>query len=358
MLYAVVMAGGAGRRFWPKSRKAMPKQFLRIGGTRTMIEETLGRFEGLIPKERIYIITNAEVRGLTGDLLPDVPRGNIVAEPVGRDTAACIGLAATIIGKEEPEAVLAILPADHIISTREKLQHALKVAEEEARKSGALFTFGIVPTSPHTGYGYIKRGRLTVNREGLSVYEVEAFKEKPDRKTAEMFLNSREYYWNSGIFVGTAKRWLERIGTCLPRLKRALSRIEEALGEEDFEEVLAREYEPLEKTSIDYGVMEKTKDVKVIEADFEWDDVGSWSALASLESPDRDGNVITGEHLGIDTRGCTIVGEEGRLIATIGIADLIIIETQDATLVCPRERAQQVKEMVNLLEKKGLAKYL
>jgi len=358
MLYAVVMAGGSGRRFWPKSRKGMPKQFLPIGGKRTMIEETLGRFEGFIPKERIYIVTSAELKDLTESLLPDVPRENILAEPVGRDTAACIGLAATVIGKEQPEAVLTILPADHIISPREKFQNALKIAEEEVRESGVLLTFGIVPTSAHTGYGYIKRGDLTAKRGGLEIYEVAAFKEKPDRKTAEMFLASGEYYWNSGIFMGTAGRWLEGISRCLPRLGEALSRIKGALGKEDFEKVLQKEYEPLEKISIDYGVMEKTKDVKVMEVDFEWDDVGSWSALRSLQSLDKYGNAVTGEHLGIDTNGCTIVGEEGHIVATIGVSDLIIIETKDATLVCSRERAQQVKDLVNLLEKKGFDKYL
>ncbi|NOZ24036.1 MAG: NTP transferase domain-containing protein [Planctomycetes bacterium] len=358
MLHAGIMAGGSGTRFWPKSRERTPKQLIHIAGEGTMIQQTLARLTSGIDASRIYIITTASQEQATRDQVPQLPLDNIIAEPMGRDSAACIGLAAIIARKNDPEAVILMCPADHIIRPPERFMKIVKTAAEIVSDSGNLGTFGIKPTFPSTGYGYIHRGNPIETRGDVPAYKVGQFVEKPDLEKAKEFLASGEYYWNSGLFVWTADAILQAIEKHMPELHQGLRRMEPALGTPQQTEAIRREYEPLQKISIDYGVMEKADNVIVLEADYEWDDVGSWLAIERLYDANESGNVIVGAHEGIKTRNCTVMTEPGHMVATIGVSDLVIVHTPDATLVCSKQDAADVKQLVENLKRKGLRKYL
>jgi mannose-1-phosphate guanylyltransferase len=358
MLYAVIMAGGSGTRFWPKSRKESPKQLLKIVGSRTMMEDTARRFSGTLPPERLYVITNKEQAAATKRALTKVPRKNIIGEPMGRDTAAAIGLAAVILDRIDPEAVMAALPADHIIRPRRKFINAIRAAGDVAQDSESLITFGIVPRFAATGYGYIRRGKKLVRIRGLDVFSVRQFKEKPGRKTAERYVSSGRYYWNSGIFLWKVSVILAEMKKLLPGHFRALMKIRKALGTAGEKKVLEKEYRKLKRISIDYGVLEKARDVRVVAADFEWDDVGAWRSLEDHHEQDAGGNTILGKFVGVNTKDSIIVSDRKHLVAAIDMKDVIIVQTADATLVCPKASAQKVKELVTLLHEKGMDTYL
>jgi len=292
------------------------------------------------------------------DQVPQLPKGNIVAEPMGRDSGACIGLAALIARKNDPDAVIVMCPADHILRPAERFLDVVNAAADLAADSGQLATFGIKPTYPATGYGYIHRGEGIDADGGVPAFKVERFVEKPDVAKAQEFLDSGEYYWNSGVFVWSAKTILSAIEQFMPELHEGLGRIEPALGTPEQADAIRREYEPLLKVSIDYGVMEKAEDVIVLEADYEWDDVGSWLAIERLHPADESGNVVVGKHEGINTNNCIIMSEGNHIVGTIGVSDLIIVQTPDATLVCAKQDAAEVKQMVETFKKKGLKQYL
>jgi mannose-1-phosphate guanylyltransferase len=355
MLYPIIMAGGSGTRFWPRSRLQHPKQLIEIVGRGTMIQQTVARLQPGIPLASIRIITNAAQADGMREQLPDLAGSQIIPEPVGRDTAAAIGLGALLVRAEDPEGVMAVVSADHVIAPPERFQASLRRAAELASSRGLLVTFGVRPTAPSTLYGYLRRGAPLKGAPGA--YELLAFKEKPDRATAEAFLESGDYYWNSGNFVWRAQDILEAIATFLPELYDGLERIRPALGTARQATVLEAEYPTLPKTSIDFGVMEKAPNVTVIEADFQWDDVGAWDALARHRAADEAGNVVSGTHCGLDTEACIIAGEEGHLLATIGVRNLVLVQTTDATLVCARDRAADVKTLVQTLKKTGLEAY-
>lgn len=349
------MAGGSGTRFWPWSRQNTPKQLLNITGKKTMIEQTVSNVIPLVGADRILIVTNKTQASKIKKLLPEIPSNNIIAEPMGRDTAPCIGLAATIIEKRNPSAVMMALPADHLIRPANKFTKALNAAAQVATESNALVTFGIKPFEPSVNYGYIHRGRLNGKKSGCPIYQVKGFKEKPDRSTAQTFLDSGEYYWNGGIFVWKTDVLLENIVRFLPKLSKGLRR----MSKNNFSQAaIAREYKRFEKISIDYGVMEKADNVKVIEANFEWDDVGGWQALERLHKTHPGDNTVRGKHLGIGTANSIVIGDEKHLITTIGISDLIIVHTKDATLVCNKHNAEDVKKLVALLKANGYGQYL
>ena len=335
-----------------------PKQLIRVIGHDTMIQETVERLSPLVPSEKIFVITNESQVDMTRDQLPNIPTVNIVAEPVPRDTAACIGLAATMLIKRDPDAIMIAMPADHIIRPKDEFLRMLQVAEKFVSQRAALLTFGIKPPNPSTLFGYIHRGKQLDGVDGAKAYEVSEFKEKPNRKMARRFLESGEYYWNSGIFVWKAKDILEAIEKYMPDLLKALQRIAAAVGSPRQEEVLRKEYQPLRKISIDYGVMERARNTVVLEATYRWDDVGSWESLGRLYEADGSGNVVLGKHFSMDTANCIIAGQDDHLIATIGLSGLIIVQTPDATLICERSRAGDVKQLVELLREGGLDQYL
>jgi len=357
MVHGVIMAGGSGTRFWPMSRKKRPKQLLPITGPRSMIQQTFRRLTGSIPPERIHVITNAEqVDGVISHL-PQVPAENIVAEPCSRNTAACIGLAAVRIARHDPDGIMVVVPADSHIDSTDAFLEVLKAACTAAESADTMVIIGIPPTFPATGYGYIRRGRQVFDSSGVKLFEVQEFKEKPDELTAAEFLRTGEYYWNSGSFIWKVSTIMAAFEEFMPELHDALLRIADSLGSPREAEVVAAEYERMPNTSIDYGVMEFARNVKVVEATYGWDDVGSWQSIENVRERDAQGNVVDGNHIVLDTANCTIMGDD-HLIAAVGVEDLVIIHTPDATLVCRKDRAQDVRKVVDQLHEKGLHEYL
>jgi mannose-1-phosphate guanylyltransferase len=359
MLHALIMAGGGGTRFWPRSRQIRPKQFLALGSERTLIQQAFDRVEAQVPAERTWVITAAAHQIEVSHQLPQLPTNRIVGEPCGRDTAPCVGLGAALIARHDPRAVMLVMPADHVIEPVQEFGRAIHVAEQTAEEHpAALITFGIVPTYPATGYGYIQRGRTSATHQGIQVFDVRAFREKPAADLAERFVASGEYFWNGGIFVWKAATILAQLRERQPRLHDAVQRIAAAWDGPERDPVLRTEYEALDKLSIDYAVMEKAPDVLVVQAPFKWDDVGSWLALERMHAQDADANTVLAQHVGLNTRKCVVVGDPGHLIATVGVSDLLIIQDGDVTLVANRRDEGTVKQLVELLKKQGLEKYL
>jgi mannose-1-phosphate guanylyltransferase/mannose-6-phosphate isomerase len=352
-LYAVIMAGGKGTRFWPLSRETFPKQFLRLVGDKTLLQNTIHRLEGEIPPENFMIITTGPHSELvlwqTKDSLAS---GCVVVEPEGKNTAPAVALAAFKIRKLSRDGMMLVLPSDHFIKDPETFRNTIRQGIS-AVKDGSLVTFGIVPVRPETGYGYIKAGRAL--RKG--VYKVQKFVEKPDLKKAIEFLQDGKYYWNSGIFLLRAQDIIDEFKKYMPELHAAFSRAEKALNTPEEGEALKKVYHTLKGESIDYGIMERSKRVAVVKGDFGWSDIGSWNALDQVMEKDDCQNVVVGNVVKMDTHG-SIIFSSGRLIATIGMKDTVIVDTSDATLICPKDRVQEVKGMVEKLKKEGKDDYL
>jgi mannose-1-phosphate guanylyltransferase len=352
-LYGVILAGGSGTRFWPLSRQDLPKQLLRLVGARTLLQQSFDRLRGPADPERIAVVTNEVLAARVREQLPELTEPHLIVEPMRRDTALAMGLAAGLLAREDPDAVLAVTPSDHVIRPAAKFRDAIRDAAELARASDAIVTFGIKPRSPATAYGYIRRGAPLQERKSarLPAFEVESFEEKPDRETAQRYLDGGQHYWNSGIFVWTAKKLLAELEQHLPKTHAAIARIADAWSTPERDAVLRAEFEAAERVSIDYAVLEKADRIHVVEVDFEWSDVGSWSALPPLFGQDDHGHTI--QHapvLSLDSKDCLVHGEEGRLVALVGVEGLAVVQTRDATLVCPLEKAEEVKALVARLE--------
>lgn len=358
MLHAMIMAGGGGTRFWPRSRVSRPKQFLSVGGERSLLQGACDRIEAQAGVERTWILTSQAHIEETARQLPELSRNQIIGEPCGRDTAACIALGSALIARQDPEAVIVVTPADHVIEPTQEFRRTIHVAEQMAQENPqALVTFGIVPTFPATGYGYIQRGAELCTRQGVVVSRVRGFREKPNAETAERFVAAGEYFWNGGIFVWRASTIMQAFAEFQPALAQAIERIAAAWGTPAQQQTFEREYQALPKISIDYAIMEKAREVLVIQAPFRWDDVGSWLALERMNPQDADGNTVLARHLGIDTTGCVIVGDPDRLVATVGVKNLIIIQDGNATLIADRSQEGAIKQLVEMLRKKGLEAY-
>jgi len=359
MLHALIMAGGGGTRFWPRSRAKKPKQFLTLTGERSLLQQAQDRIEAQVPPERTWVITAGMHRDEAGKQLPSLPDERVIGEPCGRDTAACIGLGASLIARQDPSAVMLVMPADHVIEPTQEFHRAARVAEAMAEEHpSGLVTFGIVPNFPSIGYGYVHRGREVASRQGVSVYRSLGFKEKPPAELAEQYVASGEYYWNSGIFVWKVGTILDALEKQQPKLFAAVQRIAAAWGSPEGERALREEYEALDKVSIDFAVMEKAPEVLVVQAPFRWDDVGSWLALERMHPQDADGNTVLGLHCALKTRDTLVVADPGHLIATVGVDNLLIVQDGNVTLVADRRDEATVKQLVDLLKKKGLEKYL
>jgi len=351
MLYAVIMAGGSGTRFWPESRASHPKQFLSFGAGRPLAEEALDRVADLVPPERIMVMTGAAYVDVMRDLLPELPAENFIGEPVGRDTSACIGLAAALLVKRDPGAVMAVMPSDHLIRPKELFCSSLSAADSFLKTHPRiLVTFGIEPSRPATGYGYIKKEKELFRGGGTAFFEVGAFREKPDPATAASFLREGGYLWNSGVFVWRADTILDLIEKFLPGLHGKLLLLADDAWGEGFAGILEAVYPTLEKISIDYGVMERAPERAVAEVRYSWDDVGSWSALERLLPSDEQGNHVQGEFKGLGAANL-VVSARGGMVAAVGVEGLIIVHTPDATLVCRKEDAESVKKIVAELAK-------
>jgi len=359
MLYAIIMAGGSGTRFWPKSRRGRPKQLLRLAGESTMLQQTVARIEPLVPRDRILIITGADQAAATRAQLPDLPAENVIAEPAPRDTAPCVGLAAGIVAHRDPAATMIVMPADHVIEPaqafRATVQAAVSIFEHDP---SALVTFGIKPTRPETGYGYIERGPLLETRNGIPVYRVVQFREKPDRATAERFLAAGHFAWNSASLLWQARTILDEIRAHRPQLAAALEPILQALGTPDEAEVLARLFHRVERVSIDKAVMEHAANVLVLDVPYLWNDVGDWRALATLLEKDAAGNAIQGHVLARDTTNSIIISDDGGLVATLGVDDLVVVHSGKATLVARKDQLDKLKALVEGLGEAGYGLHL
>jgi mannose-1-phosphate guanylyltransferase len=356
-MFAVIMAGGKGSRFWPRSREKMPKHLLDIQDERTIIRETVDRIRPLVPPERTLVVTGRSHAAELIRQLPEIPAENILIEPVGRNTAPCIGLAALHILKRAPDAIMLVLPSDHRIGNGAEYRRVLEAAGKAAVEGKALLTIGIRPTGPETGYGYIEQGNLFSTVDGREIRRVRAIREKPESEQARAFLKRGGFHWNSGMFIWKASTILNAIKQLLPELHDGLMQIREALGTEREEQVVGDIYAGLKAVSIDYGVMEKAEDVLVIPGDFGWSDLGSWDALWDVSGRDENGNAVRGGFIGIDTGDC-LVHSPAKLVALVGVRDLLVVETDDALLICRRGRSQDVRKVVEILEKRGLKEYL
>jgi len=356
-MYAVIMAGGKGTRFWPLSREKRPKHLLNITGEKTIIQYTVDRIAPLVAKEKILIVTGASHAGEIREQLPQLPAENILVEPVGRNTAPCIGLAAMHIRRKDPDAVMAVLPSDHLIADTEPFLASLMAAREMAKTRDCLVTIGIRPRWAETGYGYMERGKVAGTIGKTKVYQVRSFWEKPDQATAEGFLKDGNFFWNSGMFIWRISTLLDAIQKLLPDLYEELLTIEAAIGTEREAQVLAEVYKEIESVSIDYGVMEKAPDVVMLEGDFGWNDIGSWDALWDVLEKDAKGNVVRGKVIRSETSNC-LVHSPDKMVTLVGVEGLIVVETNDSLLICRRGASQDVKKVVEHLEKKGLKEYL
>lgn len=343
--YGVIMAGGGGTRFWPLSRKNLPKQLLNLSGRDIMVNETLDRLQGLVEAQDLFVVTNiAQAELMYTETKGRLQKDHILAEPAARNTAACIGYAAMEINKKYGDGVMCVLPSDHFIKDLARFREVIQAGVDIAEKTNQLVTIGITPTFPSTGYGYIK---FEEEKKGQA-YAVEEFVEKPDVETAKEYLASGRYLWNSGMFIWKASVILEQFQNLLPDIYQCLEEIGNAMGTSFEKEVIERVYPNIPKISIDYGIMERAEEVVVLAGDFGWNDVGSFDALEAIYEADENGNILYGEHVGVDTKNC-ISYAQNKLIATIGVEDLVIVETKDAVLVCPKERSQDVKQIVEKL---------
>lgn len=352
---ALIMAGGRGERFWPKSRVNLPKQFLSLTGDgKTMIQLTVERIAPLVDIQDVYIATNESYRHLVLEQLPGLPEENILCEPVGRNTAPCIGLGAAHISKKYGDALMMVLPSDHLIKYepifRQTLQDACRVAEQGEN----LVTLGITPDEPETGYGYIKfNPNVTLER----AYAVERFVEKPDLEKAKEYLASQEYLWNSGMFIWKVSTILNNIKAYLPEMYEGLETIKAAIGTENQESVLKATFPGLQSVSVDYGIMEKAQNIYTLAGTFGWDDVGSWLAVGRIQKTNEFGNVVSGSVVSVSTRNCIIQGGS-KLIATVGLSDIVVVDTEDALLVCNKENAGEIKKVLESLKITNQYQYL
>ncbi len=358
MLHAVIMAGGSGTRFWPQSRKKTPKQLLSLAGRRTMIQQTLDRCSAWVSAENSWVVTNAVQADAVREQLPSLPAGNVLVEPAARNTAACVGLAALEILRRDPEGIMFVMPADHVIRTDEAFSRAaLRAVSIVQQSPESLVLFGVIPTFPSTGYGYIERG-TRLDTETPTLFQVQAFREKPQQAVAEQYLRDGRYFWNCGIFCWKAATIMNLLQQYESELAAGLREIDAAAETPDYPQVLAQKFPLLKSISIDYAVLERAQNVCVLEAPFQWDDVGSWLSLPRLNGSDAQGNTTDGLFAGVDTQGCIVRTSDDHLVATLGLRNLIIVHTPDATLVADAAQSERIKQLLDLLTEQQLQQYL
>ncbi|PXA02891.1 mannose-1-phosphate guanyltransferase [Coraliomargarita sinensis] len=349
--YVVIMAGGRGERFWPVSRLARPKQLLPIVGEKAMLTQTVDRLSGLVAPKDFFVITNTEQRDAVLEVCPDLDPAKVIGEPVGRDTAAAVGLAAVLVRREDPDATFAMLPADAVIHDASGLCATLETAFQAAESQPVLATIGITAAFPATGYGYIQQGDKLGDYGDREVFNVKRFVEKPDEATAKSYLASGDYFWNAGMFIWSVSSIVAELEKSTPSLWSALQAIDRGLESgQDLDALLAEYYPSLEKISVDYAIIEKASNVVMVESGFDWDDVGEWPAVARHYPEDDAGNVVRGSAELKDAKENIIYSQdEDHLVALLGVEDLIVVRTDDATLVCHKDKAQDLKDLVKTI---------
>lgn len=359
--YVAILAGGGGTRLWPKSRVRKPKQFLKLSGKNTLFVETLKRSLKLVPYERILVVINPDYLEEVQAEAPELPRENILIEPEGKSTAAAIGLAVVHAHKRNPDAIVASLASDHLVKKTNEFCRVFTTAFEAARKDKNLVIVGIHPAHADTGLGYIHVKKKLFEIDKTPVFSVESFTEKPDLTTAEAFLATKEYFWNASYFIAQTSVFLGAFKAHMPKHYSGLMAVEAAIGTEKEEEITRGVWQSLDSIAIDYGIMEKADNLVMIPADFGWSDIGSWAVLHEVSSSGLEGNVVIGDgegrHLSLGTKGC-LIHSNGRLIATIGLSDMVIIDTLDALLICPKDKVQEVKKIVEILKKEKRHEHL
>ena len=352
---ALIMAGGHGERFWPRSRRNLPKQFLSLTDDgKTLIQLTVERISVLVERKDIYISTNKDYEELIREQLPDIPADNILFEPVGRNTAPCIGMAAEFISKKYEDAVMMVLPSDHLIKYAKMYQDTLNDACSIAEQGSNLVTIGITPDFPETGYGYIKFDPDEVFERG---YKVLNFTEKPKLEIAKEYIASNQYLWNSGMFVWKASSILSRFEHLMPDVFEQLTIIRNAIGTSQQTDIIEKIFPEFPSISIDYGIMEKSGDIYTIPGSFGWDDVGSWLAMERIRKTNEFGNIIDGDVITINTNDSIIVGKN-KLIACVGVKDLVVVDTEDATLICAKDSTNEIKKIIENLKVCNRNEYL
>jgi mannose-1-phosphate guanylyltransferase len=358
-MYAVLMAGGAGTRFWPLSRKAYPKQLLNFFGSKSMLQQTYERIKPLTSNNKILVITNGRLKKEIEKQLPEIPKSNIIGEPQGKNTAPCIALAAAVISKKAADdEIMVVLPADHIVSGQSNFRTTLQVGISYAQKSDCLITLGIKPTYPETGYGYVQTAEKLLSQKGKEIFRVRTFAEKPNYETAERFMKSGDFLWNSGMFIWSVKSIIEEINEHLPELGEDLKLIRESVGKAGFTQTLKDVYARTKTVSIDYGIMELAQKVCVIKSDFGWNDLGSWEAIYNISAKDKNGNVCqTKNELLINAKNNYFYSPK-KLIAAIDVEDIVVIDMEDSILICSKEKSQDVKSVVDNLKRRKMKTYL
>jgi mannose-1-phosphate guanylyltransferase len=338
----------------------LPKQLLNLAGERSMLQQTVDRLGDLVSPDRTLILTNVRLADAVGEQLPDLPKSCVICEPAKRDTAACIGMAAFRMLHADPDATMVVMPSDHVISTDEQFRSAITTAATLVQQNPQrLVTFGVSPSYPAVSFGYIERGEVMADSpSGLNVHRVKQFREKPQVEIAQQYVESGDFYWNAGIFLWKAQRIVDLLAEHQPVMHERLQTIAAAIGQDDYDEILDREFTAIQGTSIDYAVMEKADDVVVVETPFSWDDVGSWQALARLVEGDEHGNTVVGKHLGVATSNSIIRGQDGHLIVTLGVRDLVVVHTPDATLVANKHDEESIRQVVQQLTERGWEDFL
>ena len=349
-IYALILAGGSGERFWPLSRRSRPKQILRLISKQTLLEETVARLQGLVPLERILILTNVEQEAGVRELLPDFPKENIVAEPAKRDTAAAIALGAGWVAGRDHSATMLVLPADHVIGDGEAFRETLSTAATAAEETGSMVVIGIKPTWACPGFGYIEHGepiRLRGGANKIAIHHVLRFREKPNVDLAESFLRKGNFRWNAGMFVWSVPTVLSEFNRHSPELADFISQIR-APGK--FDKVLRERFSKLPRISFDYAIMEKADRVLVVEASFDWDDVGSWTAVAKYFTSDKDGNAANRPITALESTNNIVFDQEDATVALLGVHNLIVVRTRDALLICHRHQAENIKNLISKIK--------
>jgi len=348
-MYTLIMAGGSGTRFWPRSKVAKPKQYLNLFGNESLLQSTIKRFETFTDDSNIYIVSSKTQAPVLEEQTPMLPKENLIYEPVGKNTLPCIGLAAMFAERENPDGIMVVSPSDHLITNEALFRDTVLAAAKIAQEKDGIVTIGITPTYPATGYGYVKTGENITGGEKIRQFKVERFVEKPDEETAQNYLQQGGFFWNSGLFIFKISVFLEAVKQFAPNLYTDLRKIQADLGTSSFEQTLDTIYRAVESISVDYGIMEHAQNIYLVEGNFDWNDLGSWESVYLTDKKDENGNAGSGEAILLDTKNSYVYSDKG-LVAVVGLDDVVVVQDGDTTLVCKRDKTEDVKKIVEQLK--------